>query len=120
VNRNMSRGEPPTIVVKAAAHRATTERGESQRRGLQGRGEAKRLRLATEVRQAVSQTPRGSPHVAADPATDERMIALQNWGRNAEKRNSAGSPKKPWTKPTFGEERRDFAKLPLEQGELAA
>jgi hypothetical protein len=52
---------------------------------------------------------------------DERLIALSNWGKNAEEKNSTIStkPKKPWTKPMFSEELRDFAEFPLEASELA-
>jgi hypothetical protein len=49
------------------------------------------------------------------------MAALQNWGKNAEQKKSTVSAesKKPWTKPTFSEELRDFAEFPLEANELA-
>jgi hypothetical protein len=47
--------------------------------------------------------------------TDERLIALGNWG------NNVLSKKQRWTKPTIlFDEPRDFTLWPLEEGELAA
>ncbi len=42
---------------------------------------------------------------------------MNNWGKNAEEKNS--TPKKPWAKPMFSEELRDFTEFPLEANELA-
>jgi hypothetical protein len=89
VNRNMSRGEPQTIVIKSDDHLATTERGGSQTRGLQGSGATGRTVRTTEVREVERQELGGSPDVAADPATqsvDPRMAALNNWGENLRKK----------------------------------
>jgi hypothetical protein len=97
VNRNMSRGEPQTIFHKSDDHLATTERGGSQRKGLQGSGATRRPVRTTEVREVERQELGGSPHVAADPATqvaDDRLIALQNWGNNAGKKISTVSAEK--------------------------
>jgi hypothetical protein len=43
---------------------------------------------------------------------------MNNWGKNAERKKSAIS-KKPWAKPMFSEELRDFAEFPLDANELA-
>ena len=60
------------------------------------------------------------PQVAAS-GDDERLIAMNNWGKNAEQKKStlSSKPKKPWSKPMFSEELRDFAEFPLEANELA-
>ena len=46
---------------------------------------------------------------------------MSNWGKNAERKKStlSSKPKKPWSKPMFSEELRDFAEFPLEANELA-
>jgi len=45
---------------------------------------------------------------------------MNNWGKNAEQKNRPSSkPKKPWSKPMFSEELRDFAEFPPEANELA-
>jgi hypothetical protein len=82
------------------------------------------LREATEAREVESQKLGSSPALRPHPATpemDERLMALNNWGKNAEEKNSTVSskPKKPWSKPMFSEELRDFAEFPLEANELA-
>jgi hypothetical protein len=69
---------------------------ESQK-GLQGRGGARMLREATEGKEGESQEERGSPALRTHPVSsgsDELLIALNNWGKNAEKKNSTFSRNK--------------------------
>jgi hypothetical protein len=86
---NMSRGSDATNSSKGRTHLATSERGVSQRRGLQRSGEVKMLREATEAREVESQKLGSSPALRPHPATpemDERLMALNNWGKNAEEK----------------------------------
>ena len=117
-------GVSPIIVFKEATHTAASVQTESQKKGLQGRGATERPVKQAKAEQVESLKPSG-PHgleseVAAS-ADDERLIALSNWGKNAEQKKStlSSKPKKPWTKPMFSEELRDFAEFPLEANELA-
>jgi hypothetical protein len=78
VNRNMARGEPRTIVDKAAADLVPAEQVEKQK-GLQGRGGIERLRQSAEVSQVERCEQRRSPDVAADlvpDGVDYRIAAL--------------------------------------------
>ena len=124
VATDMSQGEGPTILGKAVPDLVTSELGESQRRGLQGSGATVRPVVVGKSEQTESQkqgrSHAVSPHLVT-PAEDERLIALSNWGKNAEQKKSTVSskPKKLWTKPQFSEELRDFAEFPLEANELA-
>jgi hypothetical protein len=119
-----AQGLSPIIVFKEATHPAASVQTESQKKGLQGSGATGRPVETAESEHVESQKPSG-PHgleseVAAS-ADDERLIALSNWGKNAEQKKStlSAKPKKPWSKPMFSEELRDFAEFPLEANELA-
>jgi len=121
---HVRRGSDATIVIKAEPHLVAVEKAESQRRGQQGSGAVKMLREATEVGEVERQEEqRSSEHGTHLVPLDEdpRLLALNNWGKNAEEKNSTVSskPKKPWVKPMFSEELRDFAEFPLEANELA-
>ena len=96
-SQEMSRCESETIVSKQRSQVATTERGESQGRGQQERGEVKMQREAREVEQAESQEQGGSSDLRSHPATspaDElaqaraarEAINLEAWKRRHEKR----------------------------------
>ena len=117
-------GGAPIIVFKEVTHVAASAQDESQRRGQHGRGESERPVEKAKTEQADSLKPSGphelEPQVAAS-ADDERLIAMNNWGKNAEQKKStlSSKPKKPWSKPMFSEELRDFAEFPLEANELA-
>ena len=120
----MSWGEGQTIVTKQRTHLATSERGKSQQEGLQGSGATGRPVVVGESEQ-VERTEQGGSSALrthhATPTDDERLIAMNNWGKNAEQKKStlSSKPKKPWSKPMFSEELRDFTEFPLEANELA-
>jgi hypothetical protein len=121
VATDMSPGEGPTILCKQLPDLATSELGGSQRRGLQGSGATGRPVDvgASEQAEKHGSSQAVSPHHATS-ADDERLIAMNNWGKNAEQKNRPSSkPKKPWSKPMFSEELRDFTEFPLEANELA-
>jgi hypothetical protein len=120
-------GVTPIIVFKEATHTAASAQTESQKKGLHGRGEARRPVDVAESEHVESLKPSG-PHelesqVAASPARygDHLLAAMNNWGKNAEEKKSivSAKPKKAWTKPGFSEELRDFAEFPPEANELA-
>jgi hypothetical protein len=83
------RGSDATIVVKVQPQLVSPEMVESQK-GLQGRGGARMLREATEGKEVERQEQRGShalwTHLVSSP-DDELLIALNNWGKNAEEKN---------------------------------
>jgi len=90
---DMSAGEVETIVSKAEHYPRTSKQGEALK-GLQGRGGFERRRQQAEEKQVESEEQRGlsadRPHLrTCDPHPLE--AALNNWGKNAEKKNSTVS-----------------------------
>ena len=81
-----SPGESSTILCKAENNLANQKRVETQRRGLQERGEPKSPRKDTKEGEVERQAPQGLSALRTHPANDERLIALDNWGKNAEKK----------------------------------
>ena len=122
VATDMSLGQGPTIVTKAEPHLVPSKQGEAQQ-GLQVEVLTEEARNTAETEQAErtkGNSQAKDPHLV--PSTDdERLIAMNNWGKNAERKKStlSSKPKTPWAKPMFSEELRDFAEFPLEASELA-
>jgi hypothetical protein len=120
VSSPMSRGLSPIIVDKQESH-PTTSPGVSQQEAFSKEGEPKSPYNITTAERVERLKPPRLYELESHPTTsaeDERLIAMNNWGKNAERKKST-SPKTPWTKPTFSEELRDFAEFPLEANELA-
>ena len=116
-------GVSPIIVFKEATHTAASVQRESQQEAFSEEGEVKSPSNVTTA-EVVERLKPSRPHeleseVAA--SDDERLIAMNNWGKNAERKKStlSSKPKTPWAKPMFSEELRDFAEFPLEANELA-
>jgi hypothetical protein len=87
---DMSAGQVETIVLKAEPHLRTSKQGETLK-GLQGRGRLERRREQAEEKQVESEEQRGLSADRPHPGTSDPHpleAALQNWGRNAEKKNS--------------------------------
>jgi len=108
-------GERQTIVVNAERSPATASKVETQRKGQQGSGEVKSLRETTDVKKPERQERGGSPDIGVNlrhGGTDERLIALENWGENRKK--------KAWTKPSIlSDEAPDLERCSLEEGARA-
>ena len=114
-------GVSPIIVFMEETHVAAFVQRESQQEAFSEEGEVKSPSNVTTA-EVVERLKPSRPHgleseVAA--SDDERLIAMNNWGKNAERKKSTLKPKKPWAKPMFSEELRDFAEFPLEANELA-
>jgi hypothetical protein len=116
----MSQGLVETIVSKDRTHLATTEQGVDAGEGPSRKRSDRKPRSNRESEQGESGQQGGScalrPHQATSE-NDPRLIALNKWGANLQKR----LPRKIWTKPTIlSDEPRDFAVWPLEDWERAA
>ena len=93
VGTDSKRGVVETIVPKAEPHPVAAEQAEASK-GLQGRGGLEKRREQAEEKQVEGEEQRGlsadRPRlVAREPHPLEE--ALQNWGKNAEKKNSTSS-----------------------------
>ena len=94
--RRLRRGCSATILTKAVPHPVSLEQGDEQK-GLQGRGGEGRQRRQPEEKQVEKLEPRSSHELGThlvSPVEDERIASLQNWGLNAEEKNSTVSEKR--------------------------
>ncbi len=85
VRSDSRRGEVETIVIKKRPHPVRSQQGH------QRCGEVKMLREASEVGKVERQETRCSPGLRPHPVApleDERLAALNNWGKNAVEKNS--------------------------------
>ena len=117
-------GVSPIILFKEATHTAASVRSESQQEVFSEEGEVKspsNVTTAEIVERLKPSRPHGLESEVEASVDDERLIALSNWGKNAEQKKStlSSKPKKFWTRPMFSEELRDFEEFPLEANELA-
>jgi hypothetical protein len=79
------------------------------------RGRRKETREASEPAAILGE------QLLTEHTSDERLIAIKNWGKNADKKISPVSAKNDWTKPSIlSDEPRDLTDFPLEEGQSAA
>jgi hypothetical protein len=89
VRENVALGSDATILCKAVTHLVPQTRVETQRRGLQGRGATKMLSEAAKLGEVERWEPSGSYELGTHPVPrygDHLVAALNNWGKNAEKK----------------------------------